>query len=334
MKDETGKSNVQEQLSKKVVVITGASSGAGKATALAFAPYGTSLVLAARNEAALNEVATECESLGAKTLVVPTDVTDAAAVKTLAEKAIEWAKRIDVWVNNAGVLAAGAFEATPVEVHDQVIRTNLMGYVHGAHAVLPYFKQQRHGILINNISVGGWFPTPYAVGYSASKYGLRGYSEALRGELHDWPHIHICDLFPGFLDTPGIQHAANYTGRQLKPAPPVYDPQDVAKAIVVLSVYPKKAKTIGSAASFLRVAHSLFPGLSRRITADVMETYFKQAHPLSQTSGNLFQPLEYGTSIHGGWINRFNRSTKKLAKVLFVAGVAAGFLLMRSGSKN
>jgi short-subunit dehydrogenase len=142
-----------------------------------------------------------------------------------------------------------------------------MGYIHGAHAVLPYFKQQQSGVLINNISIGGWFPVPYGVGYSASKFGLRGYSEALRGELARFPYIYICDLFPAFLDSPGIQHAANYTGRILRPAPPVYDPQRLARVIVSTARHPKKSVSFGSITPLLRLTHFLMPGVTRYITA-------------------------------------------------------------------
>jgi short-subunit dehydrogenase len=207
-------------------------SGAGKAAAVEFARHGAKLVLAARNEEALQELVADCRASGALAIAVKTDVTDADAVKELAAAANEFGGSIDVWINNAGVLAAGGFEETPVEIHDQVIRTNLMGYLHGAHAVVPYFKRQQYGILINNISVGGWIPVPYGVGYSASKFGLRGFSEALSAELHAYRNIHVCDLFPAFLDSPGIQHAANYTGRVLRPAPPVYNPQRLARAMV------------------------------------------------------------------------------------------------------
>jgi short-subunit dehydrogenase len=314
------------KLTGKTIVITGASSGVGRAMALEFARSGADLILAARREQALTEVAVECDNLGGKALTVITDVTDPVAMKNLVQAAMDFSGKIDIWVNNAGVLAAGAIDETPIEVHDQVIQINLMGYMHGAAAVIPIFKQQGKGILINNISVGGWFPVPYGVGYSASKFGLRGFSEALRGELHQWPDIHICDLFPAFLDTPGIQHAANYTGHYIKPAPPVYDPQRVARAVVALARNPKSATTVGSAATFLRLAHAFFPGLSRRITAGVIESYLKKAEPTEQTSGNLFEPVEFGTSIHGGWNTATPSRKRTIGLVLFAA--VAGLLLI------
>src|SRR6201994_386712 len=206
-------------LQDKIIVITGASSGAGRAAALKFAQYQTFLVLAARNQSALEEVAAECRELGADVLVVPTDTSDPKAMISLANAANDWLGAIDVWINNAGVLAAGEFDITPMAVHEQVIKTNLLGYMNGAHAVLPFFKAQKRGILINNISIGGFLPLPYGSGYTAAKFGLRGWSEALKSELRSWPDIHVCDLFPAFLDTPGIQHACNHTGKVLKPAP-------------------------------------------------------------------------------------------------------------------
>lgn len=325
-KEETNYRSAEKSLLGKVIVITGASSGVGRATALSLARKGASVILAARRENILDEVAEECKTLGGKALVIPTDVTDADAVKILAAAAEEWGGKIDVWLNNAGVLAAGNFEDTPVDVHDQVIKINLLGYMHGAHAVLPYFKQQGYGILINNISVGGWFPTPYAVGYSASKFGLRGFSEALQGELHNWPHIHICDIYPAFLDTPGIQHASNYTGHVLRPAPPVYDPQKVAQTITNLVLHPRKSTIVGSMAAFLKLAHNLFPSLSRKITAGTMEAYFKNADPIKDTDGNLFEPAEYGTSIHGGWRTPKSARQKALTNVLLMTGLAVGLL--------
>lgn len=288
-------------LNTKTIVITGASSGAGKAIALEFAFHHPTLILAARNLAALTEVAEECEVLGAKVKCVETDVTKSGDLIELASQADDFGGKIDIWINNAGVLAAGAFDETPMEIHEQVIQTNLLGYLHGAHAVLPYFKKQKQGILINNISIGGFLPVPYGVGYSASKFGLRGFSAALKAELLDWPDIHICDAFPAFLDTPGIQHAANYTGKVIKPAPPVYDPRRLALAIVNLAQHPRPEIMMGSASSLLRIAYNFFPGLTRGITAKVIKTYLNQGESTSKTSGNLFNPVKFGTSVYGGW---------------------------------
>lgn len=316
------------QLQDKTVVITGASSGAGRAAAIEFARHGARVVLAARNLEALDEVEAICREMGALALAVKTDVTDAEAMQKLAATAAEFGGSIYAWINNAGVLAAGEFTETPVAVHDQVIRINLMGYIHGAHAVLPYFKQQQYGVLINNISIGGWFPVPYGVGYSASKFGLRGFSEALRGELSNYSNIHVCDLFPAFLDTPGIQHAANYTGAVLKPAPPVYNPQRVAAAMVSLAANPKKAVTIGSVTNILRFAHFLLPAATRSITAKIIGTYIKKADYTAHTSGNLFEPATFGTSIHGGWNSDADAEIrkKKAVKSIVVAGAATALV--------
>ncbi len=326
--------NKVKSLRGKIVVVTGASSGAGRAAALEFARNGSKLVLAARRIDALNELVTECKELGATAIAVQTDVTDSLAMKKLAEAAFAFGGRIDIWINNAGVMAAGGFTDTPIEVHEQVIKINLMGYIHGAYAVLPFFKKQQSGILINNISIGGYYPTPYAVGYSASKFGLRGFSEALKGELSSWPDIYVCDLYPAFLDTPGIQHAANYTGKMLQPAPPVYDPQKVGRAMIRLAKYPRRSLKVGAVAYILHLGYFIMPGVMRSVTAKVMKTYLKQAQPTPATSGNIFTPLEFGTSIHGGWDKTPDRKKQSIKAALAVGGLAASFLFIRLLRKN
>jgi short-subunit dehydrogenase len=322
---EPTKLNSAKSLSGKTVVVTGASSGVGRAIALELARRGAKLVLAARRKQALEELAAECEALEVSTLVICCDVTNAEAVKDLATVAHSWGGTLDVWVNNAGLLAAGTFEETPIAIHQKVVETNLIGYINGAHAALPFFKEQGFGILVNNISVGGWFPTPYAAAYSASKFGLTGFSQSLKGELHRFPHIHVCDLFPAFLDTPGIQHAANYTGAALRPAPPVYDPQKVARVVAGLVLRPRSAVTIGSVSTFLKLAHLFFPVLSRNITAKVMETYFKKADHIPHTPGNVLETVEYGTSVYGGWSLAPNQKKSILSKSLLAAGLVLCF---------
>ena len=314
----------------RTIVITGASSGAGKAIALAFAERQDRLVLASRNFKELNEVALECERLGAIVRCVEADVTDPGAMIRLAAAADEFGPGVDVWVNNAGVLAVGLFDETPMVVIDQVIKTNLMGYIHGAHAILPYFKKQKRGIIINNISIGGFLPVPYGAGYSASKFGLRGFSAALKSELIQFPYIHVCDAFPAFLDTPGIQHAANYTGKYIKPAPPVYDPARLAAAIVRLADHPRSEAMVGSISTLLRAAYALFPGLTRSIAGAVIGGYLKRADSIEKTDGNLFGPVPFGNAVYGGW----GLPGKPKAHRKYIAGglmlmAATGFLLLK-----
>ena len=319
-----------KKLFNKSVVITGASSGAGRAAATEFALCGAKLTLAARNEAILEEVAVECRQLGAEVLVVPTDVSDSKAMINLANAAIYFFGRIDVWVNNAGVLAAGPFDETPMALHEQVIRTNLLGYMNGAHAVLPFFKGQKSGIIINNISIGGFLPVPYGSGYTASKFALRGFSEALKGELTTWPGIHVCDLFPAFLDTPGIQHAGNHTGKVLKPAPPVYDPRRVALAMVDIAAHPQSTRYVGSVSLLLKFAHALFPQLMTNSTGAVMRRYLNQADEISKTDGNVFNTVDYGMSPYGGFgLAGKPGAHRKYIAVAAFAGLAAGLWLIK-----
>jgi short-subunit dehydrogenase len=291
------------------------------------AKQGARLILAARREEALNEVAEECNALGGTAIAVTADTRYTDNMQELARAAYLTGGRIDMWVNNAGVLAAGEFEQLPAQVNEDVIRTNLVGYMNGAYAVLPYFKNQGNGILVNNISVGGWIVTPYAAAYTASKFGLRGFFESLKGELRNYPNIHVCDLYPGFLDTPGMQHAANYTGRSLKPAPPVYDPRRVGRAVASLFDLPESTVTIGSASGFLKLAHAVCPVLSRNITASVIRGYLKKASPLENTMGNVIEPVEFGYNIDGGWRN--SPSKHWLAKALLVTSVIAGLVLLQ-----
>lgn len=142
-----------------VTVITGASSGIGRATALAFAAAGGTVVVAARREAALDELAQECETSGGKALAVPVDVTDGPAVEALARRAIETFGRLDTWINNAAVTLFGRFEETPIADFRRVIDTNLLSYVHGARAILPWFREQGRGVLINVSSGVGKSPS-------------------------------------------------------------------------------------------------------------------------------------------------------------------------------
>jgi short-subunit dehydrogenase len=308
-------------LKDAVIVITGASSGIGQATAEAFADRGSRLVLAARNADALGKVAAECRRRGGEALTVVTDVTDASAVKALAEKA-ETLGRIDVWISNAGVGAVGRFEETPIEAHEQIIRTNLIGHINDAHAVMPIFLRQRKGVFINMISLGGFAAAPFATAYSASKFGLRGFSEALRAELADKPDIHVCDIYPAFVDAPGIKHGANYVNREVSAPPPLLDARQVAAAIVFAAHHPRPTTTVGMVANATRLAHLLAPNLVARALGRFMSMYFRRAATVRGSNGNLYEASIDSAHIDGGLSSRLSKS-RPLVLGLFALGMMA-----------
>src|SRR3546814_23314 len=132
-----------------------------------------------------------------------------------AEVARDFTGKVDLWFSNVGVGAVGKFLDVPIETHEQIVRSNLIGHMNDAHAVLPIFIAQGHGVFVNMISLGGFAAAPFAAAYSASKFGLKGFSEALRAELLAHPGIHICDVYPSFVDTPALRHAGNSTGKAL-----------------------------------------------------------------------------------------------------------------------
>lgn len=293
--------NTTSPLYNKLVVITGASSGIGRAAAHAFASEGARLVLGARDEAALAEVVDECAARGATALAVRTDVTNSGQMRALADQAAAFGGGcIEIWINNAGVGAVGSFEETPLEAHEQVLQTDLLGYLRGAYVAWPYFKAQKRGILINTLSLGSWVAQPYAAAYSASKYGLRGLSEALRGELNGYPDIHVCDIYPAVMDTPGFRDGGNFTGHVLKPPPPIYDPHLVAQAMVACALRPRPNTTVGFAATMARLAHFLVPGFPL-LSGWLTRLGLERSPQSASSSGNLFTPPSGERRIEGGW---------------------------------
>lgn len=303
------------------VVITGASSGIGRATAEAFARQGARLVLAARDPAALEEVASHCRTLGSEVLTMPVDVADALVVRDLALAARKFGPGIDIWFSNVGVGAVGRFTDVPMDAHERIIRSNLIGHMNDAHAVLPIFQAQGHGIFVNMISLGGFAASPFAAAYSASKFGLRGFSEALRAEMSDFAHIHICDVYPSFVDTPALKNAGNYTGKKLSAPPPLLDARQVADAVVRLATRPRRTVILGSPSWAARLAHFISPSFTAWTAKVGFERYFASADQVPVTSGNLFAPPGDGTNIDGGLRRSSSRQIAKAAVALAVVSI-------------
>jgi len=313
-----------KQLQDSVVVITGASSGIGRAAAHEFARQGAKVVVAARRDSLLQDVANECKQLsGREALAIPTDVQDEQSVQNLAQQAAATFGRIDVWVNDAGVGAFGRFEETPPDIFRQVIETNFFGTVYGARAVLPYFRKQQQGTLINVSSLLGTIGGAYYTAYTASKFAVRAFGEGLREEievLDGAKNIHVCTVMPATIDTPFFHHAANYTGRAVKAMPPVYPAEQVANTIVKLATKPQRETYVGNAGRMIGFTHNVAPGFAEVMMAKQIDTGHFKPESSPKTDGAVASPMSTGTDISDGW----QGGPQSIARTLATIGIATG----------
>lgn len=254
-----------------IVLITGASQGIGKATALLFARKGYDLVLAARQSDRLTAVGEEIQNLGQAALTVSTDVTDPQQVKILVDQALERFSAIDVVINNAGIYVSGPVEEFSLEEWHRVIDTNLWGYIHTIQALLPHFIERGSGTIVNVSSIGGKVPIPYLVPYSTSKYAVTGLTEAMCSELQP-KGIHVCGIYPNLIKSSFMERAI-FQGKdeqdaqarrkqleQILSTPVVEKPEDVAQAIWNAVKHQRSDVMVGSA-NISKAAYNLFPGI-------------------------------------------------------------------------
>ena len=294
---------MNQKLAGKVVVITGASSGFGKGAALRFGQEGALLALAARRGDVLDGLVAELEANGMEALSVPTDVSHQREVEELGRVTVEKYGRIDVWVNNAGVGAIGAFEQIPLADHVKVIETNLLGTLYGSYFAYRQFLRQGDGVLINIASELGRTTVPYYASYAAAKHGIVGLDDALQQELDaaGREDIHVCTVLPTALDTPFFDHAANYTGHETQAPKPLHDPEKVVKAIVDLARNPRNSEIVGGDGLVKVLLKKLAPGLSRKAGAKQMhKNQMEDAPPAEPTSGAVRSPMREGTGVSGG----------------------------------
>lgn len=289
-------------LEEQVVVLTGASSGIGREAAGLFGRRGASVVLAARDGEALNDVAREVELAGGRALAVPTDVADWPQVENLARAAADRFGRIDTWVNDAGVAMGGTVEATEIREIERLFRVNVLGTIHGVKAVLPYMGRQGGGTIINVGSVAGVRAFPIQSVYSATKHAVKGLTEGLRLEL--WKKggdFHVTYIAPAAIDAPLFPQSPTKYGTQMGPPPPIYDPRIVAESIVFAAEHPRRDIFVGGAAKAFDVMERISPAFTDWILMQggIIE---KQITDLPREEGDtLFEPPPEPRTIRGGY---------------------------------
>lgn len=280
------------------MVVVGATSGIGRATARAFAERGDRLVLAARATTTLAEVRGECAA--ADVLTVPTDVTEPGALDALLDAALERFGRVDVWVHTAAVMAYGRFDELPGRVFDQVVRTDLLGTAESVRVALRHFRAAGAGTVVVTGSVLGHITAPYMSAYVASKWGLQGLLRTVQQELRDSPRIRLSLVNPGSVDTPVYQQAANYLGRIGRPPPPVASPQRVARAIVHCVDRPRREVSVGRLNVLLRAGFTVLPGVYDVLVGPLMRAAGLSGRSVAAHDGSVFTPNPTGEAVRGG----------------------------------
>jgi short-subunit dehydrogenase len=248
---------------EQVIVITGASSGIGRATAEMAADRGARLVLAARNETELREVAADCGRRGGEAVVVAADVANREDIERIATAAIERFGGFDTWVNDAAVTIYGELMTTPVEDQRRQFDVNYWGVVNGSLVAAKHLSR-RGGAIVNIGSVLSDRAMAYQTQYSATKHAVKAFTDGLRMELEAaGAPVSVTLIKPSAIDTPYPEHARNNLGAPgLALPPPTYDPHLVGKAILFAAETPKRTLVVGFGGYMISLMGTHFPRLT------------------------------------------------------------------------
>jgi short-subunit dehydrogenase len=299
-------------LDQQVIVITGASSGIGLATAQAAAKEGAKLVLAARSGQALEEAVQQINSSGGEAIHVVADVARREDVQQIAQAAISRFGRIDTWINDAGLSIYGRLHEVSDEDNRRLFDVNFWGVVYGSLVALPHLVQQG-GALINVGSEVSEAVVPLQGMYAASKHAVKGFTDALRVEVEevDEAPVSITLIQPTAVDTPFPEHAKNYMDKEPKLPTPMIDPEKVAEAILKAAVKPERAIKVGAMAKMNTMTAKLAPGLGDKMSAMQADRQQRDEAP-KDPEGTLYKPGEAGRT-HGHGAKDHTESEAELA---------------------
>lgn len=289
--------------SPRVAVVIGASSGIGRATAIALAGAGWSVVLAARSRLSLDSAASECRAAApaGEFSVFEMDVTDPPTVQALLDDALARHGHIDAVVHTAAVIGYGRFEDVPAAEFERAVVTNLLGSATVARATLAVFRTAGRGHLVLFGSLLGKIAAPFMSPYVVGKWGVQALARTLQIETRDAKNIAVSLVSPGGVDTPAYLHAANRAGREGRPPPPVDPPEKVARAVVKLMDRPRRDRSVGIANGVIVAGFRFLPAVFDVLVTPLMKVAALSRRPMEPHPGNVFEARPDSDTTRGVW---------------------------------
>ncbi len=318
----------------QVVVVTGASSGVGRAIARAFGQAGAKVGLVARTEEALRNAAAEIERAGGEALVLPLDVADAGAVQAAADRVVERWGRIDTWVNDAMVsVFSPVKQLKPHEVR-RVTEVNYLGFVHGTLAALRYMLPRDEGHVIQIGSALVYRSIPLQSAYCASKAAIRGFTDSLRCELdHDRSTVKVSMVQLPAVNTPQFDVVRSRLPNHPQPVPPIYQPEVIASAVLWVARHPTRELWVGWSTVKAILGQKVVPGLLDRYLGRMGYEAQQTDQPIPPNRpDNLDRPLpgdrgahgDFDARSHGRSVELWLRKRRRWLAAAAVAGLVAG----------
>jgi NAD(P)-dependent dehydrogenase (short-subunit alcohol dehydrogenase family) len=298
----------------KVVVITGASGGVGRATAQAFARLGAYIGLLARGHEGLENTRKEVESLGGRAIAIPTDVAYPDQVEAAAERVENEFGPIDIWVNNAMTTVFTPFKDVTPEEFKRATEVTYLGAVYGTMAAIKRMLPRDRGTIVQVGSALAYVSIPLQAPYCGAKHGIKGFTDSLRIELiHDRSNIHLTMIEMPALNTPQFSWCRTRLPRHPQPVPPIFQTEVTAEAIVWAAHNKRREVYVGEPTVISIIAKKLFPGL--------VDYYLSQTgYGSQQTDGpvepnrpdNLFEPVPGDHGAHGIFDDRAHEHSPQL----------------------
>ena len=314
----------------KVVAITGASAGVGRAAASEFARHGCHVGLIARNAARLEQAADELGGMGVRAVPAVADVADFTALDAAASHITQRLGPIDIWVNNAmATIFAPVHRMTPEEFR-RATEVTYLGQVNGTMAALARMRPRNAGTIVNIGSALAYRAIPLQSAYCGAKYAVRGFTDALRSELlHDGIDVHVTMVHLPALNTPQFEWALNRMDRRPQPVPPIFQPEVAARAIVFAAFHRRREFWVGSPTVLTILANRIIPGLMDRYLAKVAyDGQLTEEPKLSHAPQNLFESVPGAYGAHGRFDTRAKDSSPEFAISQHRYAVAGGLLAL------